>query len=88
MSVGHAARVIEESGIATVCVFIRSFRHHAVNMKPPRVLVTRHPLGRTIGAPGDVLNQRKVVSAALDMLTESSQPGAIVELQDSYALPN
>ena len=70
-----------------ICVYIRSFRHHAVNMRLPRTLVTRHPLGRTIGAPGDVASQRRVVGAALEMLSEASQPSQIVELEDAYALP-
>lgn len=83
MSVGHTARVIEEAGIPTVCVYIRAFRHEAEALKPPRTLVTRHILGRTVGAPGDAVGQRAVVRAALRLLETAEAPGAIVDLQES-----
>ena len=84
MSVGHAARVLEEAGIATVCVYIRSFRHQAHLLKPPRTLVTQHILGRTIGAPGDIERQRDVVRAALELLDTAKSPGTILELDKPY----
>ena len=82
MSVGHTARVLEESGISTVCIFIRAFRHHAENLKPPRTLITRHLLGRTVGPPGDADRQRQVVKAALDLLETSTNGPTIVEFAD------
>ena len=84
MSVGHAARVLEEAGIATVCVYIRSFRHQAHLLKPPRTLVTQHILGRTIGAPGDVERQGNVVRAALELLDTAKSPGTVLELNEPY----
>ncbi len=84
MSVGHTARVIEEAGIPTVCVYIRAFRHEAEALKPPRTLITRHILGRTIGAPGDADGQRRVVRAALRLLETADAPGTIAEA-DAHA---
>ena len=64
MSVGHVARAIEASGIPTVSVFVRSFRHLAQTMGVPRTVITRHPMGRPMGAPRDRLRQTAVLNAA------------------------
>ena len=87
MSVGHTARVLEENGIPTVSVMIRSFRHQAERIKPPRTLITRHMLGRTIGAPFDVARQRHVVQSALDLLVNATEAATIVELEETYKGP-
>ena len=84
MSVGHTARVLEEVGISTVCIYIRSFMHQAHVLKLPRALITQHLLGRTIGAPHDDEGQREVVRAALRLLEDARSPGTVVELQAPY----
>ena len=84
VSVGHVARIIEAAGIPTVSVFVRAFRHVAVEMGLPRVVVTRNPMGRPIGAPGDVERQQAVVDAALELLATATEGGTIVDLQARY----
>ena len=84
VSVGHTARVLEEAGIPTVCVYIRAFAHLAHSIKPPRVLLTKHILGRTVGAPGDVVRQTEVVAAALDLLATATTPNTVRELPAGY----
>lgn len=84
MSVGHVARAAEESGIATVGIFVRSFRHVPEQMTLPRTVVTRHPMGRPLGAPFDHQRHRKVTEAALDLLETAEGPGTIVELEDRF----
>lgn len=79
MSVGHTARVLEEGGISTVVMYIRAFRHHALNLKVPRTLLTPNILGRTVGRVGDADGQREVVRKALMLLEEAETPGAILE---------
>ena len=86
MSVGHTARVLEEAGLSTVCIFIRAFRHHAENLKPARTLITRHLLGRTVGPPGDTDRQREVVKAALGLLEVSTEGPSIVEFAEEHLL--
>lgn len=81
MSVGHTARVLEEAGISTVAIFIRAFRHQAVNLKVPRVVVTPNILGRTVGKVRDVQGQEKIVRLALRLLEEAQAPGTIWDLQ-------
>lgn len=87
MSVGHVARAIEAVGIATVTVLVRAFRHIADNMQIPRVVVTRHPMGRPLGAPGDRDRQRQVILAALRLLAEPRAGISIVELPETYRVP-
>ncbi len=86
MSVGHVARALEAAGIPTVSVMVRSFRHHAERMKVPRTLITRHIMGRTMGAPGDTERQREVVEAALTFLEEATEPGVIREFEAPYRI--
>ncbi len=77
---GHAARVLEGSGISTVVIYIRAFRHHAQHLKVPRTVVTSNLVGRTVGRVGDVEGQRNVVRNALRLLAEAATPGAILDL--------
>ena len=80
MSVGHTARVLEETGISTVVIYIRAFRHLAQQLKVPRTVVTSNLLGRTVGRVRDVEGQRNVVRSALHLLAGAAMPGAILDL--------
>jgi hypothetical protein len=73
-SVGLVARALEQAGIPTVAVFVRAFEHVAVRLRPPRVLVTPHLMGRTIGPVDDRGRQRAVVEAALGLLATATKP--------------
>ena len=84
MSVGHVAREAEAQGLSTVTIAVRSFAHVAREMGYPRAIVTRHPMGRPLGPPGDHATQRRVIRAALGLLEEATAGGAIVELEDPY----
>lgn len=87
MSVGHVARAFEAAGLPTVVVQIRAFRHVAEEMKLPRTIITRHPMGRPLGAPGDHRRQRQVVTAALRLLETATRGPALVELPEPYRPP-
>ena len=73
-SVGLVARALEAAGIPTVSVFVRAFAHVAGKLRLPRVLVTPHLMGRTVGPVGDRARQREGVAAALRLLVESDGP--------------
>ena len=87
MSVGHVARALEEAGLVTVAIVIRAFRHVAEAMRVPRAVITRHPMGRPLGAPGDTARQREVVLTELRLLEEARPGGSIVELPEPYRIP-
>jgi hypothetical protein len=87
VSVGHLARAFEVAGMATVAVFIGAFRHVAEHMKVPRTVITRHPMGRPLGAPGDGVRQRQAALAALRLLEEAHGGSSIIELPERYHVP-
>ena len=53
----------------------------------PRTLVTRHPMGRTMGAPFDTERHSEVLRSAFGLLETAEQPGSLVELEEAYRLP-
>lgn len=84
MSVGHVARAFEDAGIPTVSVFVRAFKHVAEVMNLPRTVITQHPMGRPLGAPGDRERQRAAIGAALDLLERATAGGTIVEMDEAW----
>jgi len=85
VSVGHIARTLEDAGIITIAIYIAAFSHVAQEMKLPRVLVTRHPMGRPLGAPGDAERQLSVLRAAF-MLHAASRR-TVTEYPEPYRIP-
>jgi hypothetical protein len=57
-----------------VSVFVRAFAHVARRLRVPRVLVTPHLVGRTVGPVGDRARQRQTVQRALQLLVEAPGP--------------
>ena len=87
MSVGHVQRAIESAGIPTVGVYVRSFGHLPELMGVARALITQHPMGRPLGAPGDGERQLAVVRSALALLERDDR--SIIELPASWrSTPN
>jgi hypothetical protein len=64
--------MLEERGFATVA--IASVRAQAEKTRPPRVLWTTSQLGRPLGEPGGASFQRRVLLAALELLTRADGP--------------
>jgi len=83
VSVGHVARSFESAGIPTSSIYIRAFRHVAEEMKLARVVVTRHPMGRPLGASGDHARHRRVTMAALELF-DSANGQVMVELPEPF----
>ncbi len=81
MSVGHIARLLEEAGIPTVIVAVKSFQTRMQMMSVPRALLTPHLMGRPIGRPGDLEQQRKVIQAALQLLETADHGGTIIDFE-------
>ena len=73
---GLIARVLEETGISTVCLSMR--REVAENVKPPRTLFVKFPFGAPLGPAGESKTQRGVIMEALDVLVSATEPGTIV----------
>ena len=87
MSVGHVARLMEDAGIATVVIAADAFRPRLEAMSLPRLLLTPHPMGRVLGAPGDVERQTEVLEAALRFLDEAEEGQMVMNMPGHYRLP-
>lgn len=83
---GHVARVLEAGGISTIIIGIQAFRPQLEAMFLPRVLVTPHLMGRTLGPPGDRDHQKNTILAGLGLLASAENPGTMVELPGRYQL--
>jgi hypothetical protein len=89
VSGGHVARLLEANDIPTVMIAIKAFLPRLEPMKIPRLVITPHPMGRTLGAPGDRQRQRHTLVVALKLLETATQGGSMVELTEPYrAAPN
>jgi len=75
---------MEEAGMPTVSVYVQSFGHIPGLMGLSRSVITQHPMGRPLGAPGDGERQRAVVERALELLSRTEQ--SIVEFAEPYRL--
>lgn len=84
MSVGHVARALEAVGIATVSIYVEAFRYRAVGLQAPRALVTPFPMGRNLGAPGNVAQQMRVLRAALALLAQAGGVSTIVDFAEPF----
>ena len=81
---GHLARLLEEGGIATVVVAAQPFHVRLKAMSLPRLVLTPHPMGRVLGAPGDVARQREIILAALELLVTATEGNTVIEIPGTY----
>ncbi|MDT8307339.1 MAG: hypothetical protein RRC07_15505 [Anaerolineae bacterium] len=81
---GHVARLLEAAGTPTVIIASAVFRPRLVAMKLPRLVLTPFPMGRPVGAPGDMDGQRRTLRAALELLASARAGEALVELEHPY----
>jgi hypothetical protein len=77
---------MEAGGIPTVVVGISAFRERLRAMNLPRTLITPFPMGRTLGAPGDVDTQMRLIKAALNLLETAQSAGEMVDFTGQYRL--
>jgi hypothetical protein len=76
--VGLIARALELAGIATT---LTTWNKNVTRLTlPPRAVYTRLNRGATLGAPGDIAQQQRVLAATLALL---AQPSPVeVELEE------
>ena len=83
------AHVFEAAGLATVSLL--AVRGVAEKMAPPRALYCDFPLGRPLGAPGDIALQLDVLTKAFALLNETEGPvladyPVVIEFDDATPL--
>ncbi len=75
---GLVARVIESLGIPTVLV--STGRDLTELVRPPRSLFVNYPMGNPFGPPNQPGTQKRILSTALALAGEITEPGSIVDL--------
>ena len=81
-SVGLISRILEEKGIATICILTRL--DVAETVKPPRTLLVKFPYGSPLGRPHDKDTQTGVLMEAINLLDSIDQSGTIVRSRYSW----
>lgn len=76
------ARHLEEAGIPTVV--IGSAQDIVETAGVPRLVFVDYPLGNPIGRPGDPVEQRATVEAALELLTAAVRPRTTLRLDHDW----
>jgi D-proline reductase (dithiol) PrdB len=79
-SVGLVQSIIEKSGIPTVSVTL--LREVTERVKPPRALFVDRPLGYPLGKPNDPTLQKRIILAALGLLSRSTELPLLVEFPE------
>jgi hypothetical protein len=79
------ARILESTGLATVLVTMMPF--WAERVGAPRTLAVEYPFGQTLGRPGDVAGQMRVIRQALEVLERAEKPGTIVHSPEEWSIP-
>lgn len=76
------ARAIESRGISTIVVTMMPF--WAERVGTPRALGVEFPFGHTLGMPGDVGQQLRVIRRAVRVLSEATEPGTIEHFDEVW----
>lgn len=75
---GLIQREIEKKGIPTVSISI--VRKFTEEIKPPRAVFLKWPLGHPLGEPHNIKQQTTVLKKTLEALTDIKEPGTIRDL--------
>lgn len=79
------AHYFEDEGIATTAIAL--IRDHAERMRAPRALWVPFELGRPFGSPGEAAFQRRVIGAALTLLTSGDGPVLLADFEEDAPGP-
>ena len=82
---GLVCRVVEERGIATVC--LSTARDISAQVRPPRTVFVNFPMGNAFGAPFDTAMQTRILRECLDCAAQCEAAGAIRDLPHAWPEP-
>ncbi len=75
---GLIQREIEKEGIASIGISI--VRKFTEEVRPPRSVFLKWPMGHPLGEPGKIEQQMIVLRAAFKALETIKEPGIIIDL--------
>ena len=79
---GLVCRVVEESGIATVC--LSTGRDLTAQVMPPRSLFMNYPMGNNFGGPADIDQQLRILRRSLKMIEKVETGGILIDWEESW----
>lgn len=79
------ARTLEANGLSTILVTNMPF--WAEKVGAPRTLAVEFPFGHSLGQPGAMEQQRRVIEQALVALESAPLPGTIVHSPETWPEP-
>jgi len=79
------ARTLEAAGLSTILITMMPVWAEAIGV--PRTLAVEFPFGHTLGAPGDTAQQLRVLSQALGILEQATEPGYIEHSLETWHEP-
>ena len=79
------ARTLEAAGLSTV--FVTMMPYWAEKVGAPRSLAVEFPFGHSLGEPGNVEQQMRVIRQALDVLETAENPGTIIHSDERWPHP-
>ena len=82
---GLVCRVVEEAGIATVCV--STGRDLTAQVKPPRSLFLNFPMGNNFGEPFNTQQQSAILGRALQLIEEVEIGGFLEDWPEAWSAP-
>ena len=82
---GLVCRVVEEAGIATVC--LSTGRDLTAQVKPPRSLFVNFPMGNNFGMPSDVETQTRILRRGLQMIHGVEEGGELIDWPEQWHEP-
>jgi hypothetical protein len=68
----------------TVTIMVKAFEHRARELRIPRTLIVKHPMGRPLGAAGDAERHHEILDAAFELAESATANGAIAEFRGFY----
>jgi hypothetical protein len=78
------ARSLEAAGFSTILVTMMPYWAEKVGV--PRTLAVEFPFGQTLGQPGNVTQQMRVIRQTLEVLETSTNPGIITHSDEVWPM--
>lgn len=79
------ARALEDAGLSTILVTMMPV--WAERIGTPRTLAVEFPFTQTLGQPGNITQQLRVLRQALHVLETAQIPGTLVHSSESWPEP-
>ena len=78
------ARELEAAGFSTILVTMMPYWAEKIGV--PRTLAIEFPFGQTLGQPGNVDQQMRVIREALEVLEASTSPNTIIHSPEVWPI--